>query len=159
MLRAKRKARLNRFSPKDNFLTVLLLLGLFTYGLFISFAYGWTGIAGYLALWALSYPVIYAGACRYCAYYGESCPIPLEGGWVHRFFKKKQEGFGLTALVWATLSYGLRVILPVVIIIDHDLYRVGIIYVGLFIVFWIIHLRFCGCPNCINTECPLNPDQ
>ena len=45
-------------------------------------------VGGYLALWGLSYPVIYAGACRYCAYYGKACPIPLEGSCVHYFFKK-----------------------------------------------------------------------
>lgn len=159
MLRPKRKAKLDRFSLKDKILTTLLLLALFVYGLLISLMYGWIGTACYLALWIISYPVIYAGACRYCDYYGESCPIPFEGGCVHRFFEKKPGGFGFMALIWATLAYGLRVVLPVVIIIKHQLYSAGIIYLGLFIAFWIVHLRFYGCPNCINTDCPLNPDD
>ncbi|MBS3759224.1 MAG: hypothetical protein KGY61_11230 [Desulfobacterales bacterium] len=159
MLRPKRKARLDRFSIKDHLVTVMLFLGLFACGLIISLAYGWAGFAAYLALWGLSYPVIYAGACRYCAYYGKSCPIPLEGGLVHRFFEKKAGGFGFMALVWATLAYGLRVVLPVVVIIEHRAYPMGILYGGIFIAFWIAHLRFSGCPNCINTDCPLNPDD
>lgn len=158
MLRPQRKARLDRFSFKDNYLTVLLLLGLFAGGLMISFAYRWLGVLLYMALWAISYAVIYAGTCRHCAYCGEKCPIPLEGSCVHWFFEKKQEGFGYMPLFWATLVYGLRVVLPVIVIIEQAMLGAGIFYLGLLIAFWIVHLRFSGCPNCINTDCPLNPD-
>lgn len=158
MLRPGRKSSLNRFSFKDNYLTVLLLTGLFVCGLVISFEYRWPGVVMYVALWALSYGIIYAGTCRHCAYYGEKCPIPLEGGCVHGFFEKKQEGFGYAPLFWAILAYGLRVGMPAIIVIRHALLIEGILYLGLLIVFWIVHLRFSGCPNCINTDCPLNPD-
>ncbi|MDZ7831440.1 MAG: hypothetical protein U5L07_06790 [Desulfobacterales bacterium] len=158
MLKARRKARLKRFSFKDNYLSVLLLAGLFACGFIISLAYGWPGIVVYLALWALSYGIIYAGTCRHCAYYGEKCPIPLEGSCVPRFFEKKDSGFGFMPLVWATLVYGLRVILPVYIIFEQSMVFAGVIYLLLFLAFWMVHLRFSGCPNCINTDCPLNPD-
>ena len=158
MLRPRRKARLNRFSFKDNYLTGILLAGLFACGLFISFAYGWPGLVVYIALWALSYGIIYAGTCRHCAYYGEKCPIPLEGSCVHHFFEKKTEGFGFMPLFWATLVYGLRVALPVYIIFEQAMINMGMVYAAIFLAFWVVHLRFSGCPNCINTECPLNPD-
>jgi hypothetical protein len=55
---------------------------------------------------------------------------------VHRFFAKKDKGFGSTQLAWATVAYA-----------------------GVLLLFWIIHLRLIGCPNCINTACPLNPEN
>ena len=34
----------------------------------------------------------------------------------------------------------------------HSTIRWGVAYFSLFFIFWIVHLRFCGCPNCINTH-------
>lgn len=158
MLKPRRKARLNQFSFKDHPLTVLLLAAVFVCGLIISFAYGWPGLVVYMALWGISYGIIYAGTCRHCAYYGKKCPIPLEGSCVHHFFEKKTEGFGFMPLFWATLVYGLRAVLPMFIVIERSMTGMGIVYLALFLAFWIVHLRFSGCPSCINTQCPLNPD-
>ena len=99
-----------------------------------------------------------AGTCRYCIYYGKKCPIPLEGSCVHKFFEKKKKSFGYMQLVWATVTYGFRVFLPVIFIFRYEMTGWGISYFSLLTVFWIIHLRFTGCPNCINVQCPLNPD-
>jgi len=158
MFRPKRKEKLSEFSGGKNYPAVLLLSAFFICGLLISYKYRLTGIALYFGLWILSYFTIYAGACRYCVYYGKKCPVPLEGSCVHRFFDKKETGSGIYQFFWAAVAYVLRVLLPVVIIFHETLYVPGIIYAGLFIVFWIVHILFTGCPNCINNRCPLNPD-
>jgi hypothetical protein len=36
---------------------------------------------------------------------------------------------------------------------------IGGFYFFILTIFWIVHLRFTGCPNCINYQCPLNPEQ
>ena len=158
MFRPKRKERLSEFSGSKNYTAVLLLSAFFICGLLISYKYGLTGIVLYLVLWAISYFTIYAGTCRYCIYFGKKCPVPFEGSYVHYFFDKKKTGFGNSQLFWASISYGLRVLLPVVIILDKRLYVYGIVYAVLFITFWLVHILFTGCPNCINGKCPLNPD-
>jgi hypothetical protein len=158
VIRPKRKERLSEFPPAKNYPSVLLLFGVFGCGLAISFYWNVAGAAAYLGLWGISYLVIYAGTCRYCVYYGKRCPIPLEGSCVHRFFEKKETGFGWLPLFWATLVYGLRVLVPVVIIFRYRLILSGTVYFFLLALFWIVHLRFTGCPNCANTGCPLNPD-
>lgn len=157
MIRPKRKAHVHAFTFAQNRLTALLLAALFLMGLSISWRYlNLLGVAAYFLLWAASYGVIFAGTCRYCAYYGRSCPVPLEGGLVHRFFPKKDTGFGFAQLAWATVAYGLRVTVPLLVIIREGLYGWGAAYAGVLALFWIIHLRIIGCPNCINSSCPLN---
>ena len=157
MLRPKRKQYIRQFSLSDNYLSVIMLGIMFMCGLFIVWTYSFLAVAAYLGLWALSYIIIYAGTCRYCAYYGKKCPIPFEGSCVHHFFKKK-ETFNFFQLFWATAAYGFRVILPVIFIFRDSMTGWGIAYFLLLTGFWIIHLRLTGCPNCINTQCPLNPD-
>ena len=160
MIRPRRKGRITTFSPGRNWLTTLLLAALFLMGLAISWRGLYlTGVAVYCLLWAASYIIIFAGACRYCAYYGKSCPIPLEGGIVHRFFAKKDKGFGPIQLAWAPVAYALRAGVPVSVIIIYGQYGWGVSYAGILLLFWIIHLRLIGCPNCINTACPLNPEN
>jgi hypothetical protein len=158
MLRPIRKQKVFEFSAKNNLFSALLLVALFLIGLPISFYDGLRGFAAYLALWAVSYFIIFAGACRYCVYYGKKCPIPMEGSCVHRFFEKKDSGFGWIQLIWATVVYLLRILVPAVIIIHDELLIWGLLYVTVLSLFWIVHLRFTGCPNCININCPLNPD-
>lgn len=157
MLRPKRKGHYSRFDGVRNLPQALLLAGLFGFGLWMAMLCGFLGVVVYLMLWAASYPVIYAGACRCCAYYGEKCPIPLEGSWVHRFFDRSPKPFGYAALFWALTAYGMRAAMPVAVIIIHGVYIAGLLYAVLFAAFWIVHLRISGCPNCINTACPLSP--
>ncbi|MFZ5570754.1 MAG: hypothetical protein ACOZF0_10135 [Thermodesulfobacteriota bacterium] len=156
--RPRRKERYPAFPLKANLVTVLLLSAVFGMGFHLSLHFGLVGPVVYLALWALSYPLIYAGACRYCAYYGNRCPIPLEGSCVHRFVKPKRGGFGYPALAWATFAYGLRLAVPAVAIVAGKQWQEGLLFGATLSLFWLIHLRVSGCPNCINTDCPLNPD-
>lgn len=158
VFRAKRKKELNEFSAGDKIINSLLLLLLFFTGLYISLQMGVEAVVLHIVSWILSFVVIYAGACRYCAYYGKGCPVPLEGGLVHIFFKKKDSGFGITQLAWAGLTYALRVIIPTIAVIKLGLFVEGIIFYSIFILFNILHSLVVGCPNCINRDCPLNPD-
>ena len=159
MLRPRRKNRTAEFDLRQNWLTVSLLAGVFVAGLWLSLRFGGYGGLAYLALWIVSYPVIYAGTCRYCAYSGRKCPIPLEGSCVHYLFARSGRPFGFAQLIWATVAYLLRVIIPVAAIIFHAAFFAGAVYLVLLAAFWFVHLRRSGCPNCINTHCPLNPDQ
>jgi hypothetical protein len=158
LLRPNRKQLVSQFSPDKNGVTVVLLAALFIAGLMIALHHTFFGIAAYLGLWALSYVIIYAGTCRYCTYYGKKCPVPLEGSCVHHLFEKKESGFGWMQLVWATVVYILRILIPAIIMINEKLYTWGVVYLIIFLCFWIVHLRIAGCPNCMNAECPLNPD-
>jgi len=158
LIRPKRKQHISQFSFSDNYASVILLGLFFICGLLIVWPHSLLAAAAYLGLWAFSYIVIYAGTCRYCVYYGNKCSIPLEGSCVHKFFEKKEESFGVRQLLWATVAYGFRVVLPVIFIFKYHLTGWGIVYFSILTVFWIVHLRFTGCPNCINTQCPLNPD-
>jgi len=159
MLRPGRKDRLTNFHIKNNFLTILFLTALFLSGFMISIKLKLPGVVAYVLLWGLSYLILFAGTCKNCVYYGKTCPVPLEGSCVHYFFKKGEEKFGYAALFWATIAYALRICIPVYIIFTSQLIIPGVIYFGILSVFWIIHLRFTGCPNCINYQCPLNPEQ
>jgi hypothetical protein len=145
------------FGNPDKLLTGLLLTGIFGVGLWISFKGGAGWGASYIFLWLVSYPVIYAGTCRYCTYYGKKCPIPMEGSRVQHFFEPAPGPFGYRQLAWALIAYVMRAAVPVVVIFTHAIYLMGFGFVMLFAAFWINHLRFSGCPNCINTACPLNP--
>jgi len=128
LIRPKRKQHISQFSFSDNYPSVILLGLLFISGLLIVWPGGLLIAAAYLSLWAASYIVIYAGTCRYCAYYGNKCAIPLEGSCVHQFFEKKEETFGLRQLLWATAAYGLRVVLPVIFIVKYKMIGWGIVF-------------------------------
>jgi hypothetical protein len=158
VLKAKRKNRYATFPSGVNRWTSLLLLILFIIGFIVSLSLGATGVIAYLGLWATSYLVIYAGTCRNCVYYGRKCSVPLEGSCVHLFFKKGKNKFGYSSLFWAALSYVMRIILPAALIFHNRLFVTGAVYFSIFVLFWIVHLRITGCPNCINNRCPLNPD-
>ncbi len=158
MLRPNRKKWLSAFSFREKIATLTLLSALFGYGLLISLHFSLLGFFLYLALWGLSFFLIYINACRRCPYYGKKCPVPLEGDCVQLFFGKSEKAFGWTSLVWALIAYCLRIALPTVIMIIEDKGVAGVFYYGLFALFWFVHLRVAGCPNCINTACPLNPD-
>lgn len=158
MLRAKRKDNYPSFPFTANIWTAVLLMLLFCLGFLISLRWNAMGAATYMVLWGLSYVIIYAGTCRNCVYYGKRCPIPLEGSCVHRFFERGRNRFGYLSIVWAALAYAFRILVPLFIIINDRWLIGGIAYFGLLALFWANHLGFAGCPNCINTDCPLNPD-
>jgi hypothetical protein len=158
LLKTKRKNRYTTFPSGANRWTSLLLLVLFIIGFIVSLRLGAAGTISYLGLWAISYIVIYIGTCRNCVYYGRKCSVPLEGSCVHLFFKKGKNKFGYSSLFWAALSYVMRIFLPTALIVHHRLFVTGAVYFSIFVLFWIVHLRITGCPNCINYRCPLNPD-
>lgn len=146
------------YTLADNWLSVLMLLALFVIGLVLSKDLGIAGVIGYLVLWVLSYVLIYAGACRYCVYYGKRCPVPLEGSLVSKLFKKSDKKFNINCLVWASLAYTLRVAIPLWVIVFYGRFVEGAVYLAVFSGFWTIHMFFSGCPHCGNTACILNPD-
>jgi len=159
MLRPDRKGRLHNFDIKNNFLTVLLLTAFFFAGLVISLNLKIPGTVSYILCWVVSYLILFAGTCRNCVYYGRKCPIPLEGSCVNYFFKKGENQFGYISLLWATIAYVFRVCIPVYIIFTEQMIMFGAFYFFMLAIFWIVHLRFTGCPNCVNYQCPLNPEQ
>ncbi len=140
----------------NNLPQALLLAGVFVIGLYLAFFTGFLGIIAYFLLWIASYPVIYAGTCRYCAYYGNKCPVPLEGACVHHFFSRSHKTFGYMQLFWALVAYALRISVPVIAVFLHAAYLPGLAFALVLAAFWIVHLRVTGCPNCVNTSCPLN---
>lgn len=158
MFKAPRKHGYPEFPAQERRTPVFLGM-LFGCGLALSGKQRRGGIAAYLLLWALSYAVIYTGTCRNCVYYGVRCPIPLEGSVVHRFCAKGSGRYGYASLFWASVAYVLRVMLPIGIMLRHRMIRTGTLYSGLLGAFWINHLFIEGCPHCINTACPLNPDH
>ncbi len=154
----KRKPIKRSYTLADNWLSVLLLLALFVIGLVLAKHLGVIGVIGYLLLWVLSYVVIYAGACRYCVYYGKRCPVPLEGSLVNKLFKKSARKFNFNCLAWAGFGYLLRIAIPAWVIVVHGRFVEGVIYLAVFSGFWLAHGLISGCPHCANTACILNPD-
>jgi len=158
MIKTKRRGRYTEFPIKANLAVALVLGFIFFHGLILSLRIKPFGAPAYLFLWIASYFVIYMGTCRSCIYYGKRCPVPLEGSCVNRFFKKSEKPFGYFSLLAASFAYLLRIAVPIVAIAVDRIFIQGGVYVGLLILFWTVHLRFTGCPNCINGSCPLNPD-
>jgi len=158
MIRAKRRSRYTEFSIKTNLATTLILGFIFSHGLILSLRIKPFGAPAYLVLWIVSYFIIYMGTCRNCVYYGKRCPVPLEGSCVNRFFKKGKKPFGYFSLLAASFAYLLRIAVPITAIVVDRILIQGGVYFGVLILFWTVHLRFTGCPNCINASCPLNPD-
>lgn len=156
MLTHERENHFSEFPLYANVPTRLLLALLFFLGGWISLGMGVSGLIGYLLLWIASYGVIYAGTCRHCAYYGRTCPIPLEGSCVHHFFGRGHGRFGFPGLMWAVAAYALRVFLPLFIVVRDGRVATGLGYAGVLALFWIVHLFVSGCPNCVNARCPLN---
>lgn len=157
MLRPERKTSLKEFTYKHSGITAVLMSVLFLYGLGLSVYQGFAAVCAYGVSWAVSYVILFAGACRHCPYYGKKCPIPLEGSCVHRFFERSPEPFGWRALFWATIAYGLRIAVPVFVFLQNRLMMNALVYFLVLSIFWVVHLRIAGCPNCTNHRCPLNP--
>ena len=156
---AKRRGSIPVFSWRDNLAAQVLLALLFLSGLYISVLSHPLAAVAYILLWVASYPVIFAGTCRFCAYYGRACPVPLEGSMVCRVFPKSGKPFGWPALFFATAAYILRIGIPVAVIVGKGLLTEGIVFGLVFVMFWAVHLFISGCPNCMNYPCPLNPGK
>lgn len=159
MLIPKRKSHATEFSLMQKLVPTILLLLLFALGLVLLRERGMLYIAAYALLWIGSYPVIYAGTCRYCANYGKPCPVVLEGGMVHRFFKRSDRPFGIMQLTWASFAYMMRIAVPVIVIVQDRLWQWGIVFGVIFTGYWFFHFRITGCPNCVNYECVMNPGK
>jgi hypothetical protein len=159
MLLPGRKNHIAEFPFRKKLLPSLLLAMLFAAGILLLSIYDATLITAYLVLWIASYPVIYAGTCRYCANYGKPCPVVLEGGMVHRFFKRGTKHFGIMALIWACVAYTMRIAVPCLVIVQNRLWSWGMLIGVLFSGYWIVHIWIVGCPNCVNYYCLLNPGR
>lgn len=153
----KRKSRLSEFTIKEYGINGVLIAILFLFGLFLSWKLSAFAMLLYLVLWAASYFVLYAMTCRNCTNYGKTCPVPLEGSCVQRFFSRG-ENFGLLAGAGAVLAYFLRVCIPYVAIFHSGSILYFFFYTGVFAFFFYALLYHTGCPNCTNVQCPLNPD-
>lgn len=153
----KRKQRLAEFTIKEYGINAALMLILFLFGLYLSWRL--SAFAGmlYLLLWVASFPFIHATTCRHCVYHGKQCPVPLEGGCSHLTFERGNN-FGLLAGVGGFLAYFLRVCIPYVAIVQAGSVMYFALYTGVIVLFFYVLLYHTGCPNCINTKCPMNPD-
>jgi hypothetical protein len=153
----KRKARLSEFTIREYGINGIFVAALFLFGLFLSWKL--SAFAGmlYLLLWLLSYPVIHATLCRNCVYHGKQCPVPFEGGCSH-LISDKGHNFGVLVGIGGILAYFMRVCIPYVAIFQTGSVLYFILYTGVLAGFFYVLLYHTGCPNCINTNCPFNPD-
>lgn len=154
----KRKKRLSEFSIREYVINAALMLLFFIFGLYLSWKLSTFAGMLYLLLWLISYPIIHATTCRNCVYHGKECPVPLEGGCSHITFDRGNN-FGLFAGVGGFLAYFLRVCIPYVAIVHVGSMMHFALYSGIIILFFYVLLYHTGCPNCINTKCPMNPDH
>jgi hypothetical protein len=153
----KRKNRLSTFTIKEYGINGLLMAILFLFGLYLSWRL--SAFAGmlYLLLWVASFFVIHATTCRHCVYHGKQCPVPLEGSCSH-LTVDRGNNFGIFAGLGGILAYFLRVCIPYASIIQGGSMLYFVLYSGVIALFFYVLLYHTGCPNCINTKCPMNPD-
>jgi hypothetical protein len=130
---------------------------LFLFGLYLSWKLSMFALLLYSLLWVASYFLIHSTTCRNCAYYGKHCPVPFEGSCSHLTFNRGKT-FGLFSLIGASLTYFLRICIPYVAIFQSGSTFYFILYTGVFALFLFVLFFHTGCPNCINIQCPLNPD-
>lgn len=153
----KRKKRLTEFTVKEYGINGVLMAILFLFGLYLSLGLSTFAAGLYMILWLASYPIIHATTCRHCVYYGKQCPVPLEGNCSHLTFDKGNN-FGILAGLGGLLAYFLRVCIPYVAIFHSGSVLFFILYTGTIGIFFYVLFFHTGCPNCIQTKCPMNPD-
>jgi len=153
----KRKKRLSEFTIREYGINAVLMAVLFLFGLYLSWEL--SNFAGmlYVLLWVASYPLIHATTCRNCVYHGKQCPVPLEGGCSHLTFDRGNK-FEIFAGIGGLLAYFLRLCIPYMAIIQSGSITYFILYSGVIALFFYVLFYNTGCPNCINTKCPMNPD-
>jgi hypothetical protein len=155
--RIKRKDRLSEFTIKEYGVNAAIIAALFLFGLCLSWDLSAFAALLYLLMWAASYILIHATTCRNCVYYGKPCPVPLEGGCSHLMFDRGNN-FGFLAGLGGLLAYFLRVCIPYVAIIQAGSFIYFALYTGVIALFFYVLFYHTGCPNCIQTKCPMNPD-
>jgi hypothetical protein len=111
----------------------------------------------YVLLWVAFYPLIHATTCSNCVYHGKQCPIHLEGSCSHRTYEKGDH-FGLLAGIGGLLAYSPRLCIPYVAIIQFGSVLYFFVYTGIILLFFYVLFFHTGCPHCIQTKCPLNPE-
>ncbi len=153
----KRKRRLSEFTPKEYGINGGLMAALFTFGLYLSWKLSIFAGLVYLLLWVASYFLIHATTCRHCVYHGRQCPVPLEGGCSHLTFEGG-DNFGILAGLGGLVAYFMRVCIPYTAIMHSGSVLHFMVYTGLIVLFFCVLFFHTGCPNCINTKCPMNPD-
>ena len=153
----KRKNKLSQFTFKEYGINGLFIAVLFLFGLFLSWELSVFAGFMYLLLWVASYFVIHATTCRNCVYHGKRCPVPLEGSCSHLTFERGNN-FGLLAGIGGLVAYFLRVCIPYIALAQAGSITYFILYTGIFALFFYVLFFHTGCPNCINTKCPMNPD-
>ena len=153
----KRKKRLSEFTIKEYGINAGFMFILFLFGLYLSWELSTFAGGLYVILWVASYFVIHATTCRNCVYHGKQCPVPLEGGCSH-LTSEPGNNFGILAGGGGLLAYFLRVCIPYVAILQAGSVMYFALYTGVIMLFFYVLLYHTGCPNCINTKCPMNPD-
>ena len=153
----KRKNKLTEFTVREYGINAVLMAILFLLGLYLSWKLSIFAGGTYVLLWVASYFLIHATTCRNCVYHGKHCPVPLEGGCSQITFERGNH-FGILAGLGGLLAYFLRVCIPYVAIIQSGSVVYFISYSGVIVLFFYVLLYHTGCPNCIQTKCPLNPD-
>ena len=153
----KRKKRLSEFTIKEYGINAVLMAILFLFGLYLSWKLSTFAGMLYVLLWLASYPIIHTTTCRHCVYYGKQCPVPLEGGCSHLLFERGNN-FGILAGIGGLLAYFLRICIPYMSIIQAGSYFNFVLYSGMLVLFFYVLFYHTGCPNCVQTKCPMNPD-
>ena len=153
----KRNKRLSEFTIREYGINAVLMTILFLFGMYLSWKLSTSAGILYVLLWVSSYPLIHATTCRHCVYHGKQCPVPLEGWCSHLLFERGNN-FGLFAGIGVLLAYFLRVCIPYVAIVQVGSVAYFVLYTGVIILFFYVLFYHTGCPNCINTKCPMNPD-
>ena len=139
-----------------------MLLLLFLEGAWIVSGFGAVHVVILLMLWILSFPVIHFSLCRKCIYYGKRCPIPGEGNLAHILFEKKEGPIGPLNWAGVLLCYVMRLGYPALFLVlypERYSFLVGVIYALTFVLMFLMLFYAIGCPNCMKTECPMNPDN
>lgn len=153
----KRKNRLSEFTIKEYGINGAIIAALFLFGLILSWNLSVFAGLLYLLAWVASYFVIHATTCRNCVYHGKQCPVPLEGGCSHLMFDQGSN-FGIIAGIGGLVAYFLRICIPYVAIFQAGSITYFILYSGVLVSFFYVLFYHTGCPNCIQTKCPMNPD-
>jgi hypothetical protein len=153
----KRKNKLSQFTLKEYGINGVFITALFLFGLYLSWKLSTFAGLLYVLLWVASYFIIHATTCRNCVYHGKQCPVPFEGSCSHLTFDRGNN-FGIFAGIGGLVAYFLRVCIPYVAIFQSGSILYFVLYTGVIGLFFYVLLYHTGCPNCINTKCPMNPD-
>ena len=157
-IKVKRKKRLTEFTLTEHGITAFFMALLFLFGLYLSRTLSIPALLLYLLFWVASYFVIHGMTCRNCVYHGKHCPVPFQGSCSDIFFSKGK-GFGPMSAIGVILTYSLRICIPYAAISRSGSISDFISYTAVFMAFYYVLTFHTGCPNCINLQCPMNPEH